>query len=105
MGWKNWSYWLKGGVITFSADFIIVLLIIFTSHKSESIGWGLIFTQIPFSFTLLGFFSKILCYPVSINTASACEIPLAIIGGLISWFIIGALIGWIYGKIKNRNQS
>ena len=85
MGWKEWSYWLKG-IIFFVIVWVIVLFL-----------WGLTTTVseggkcsiIPFlgSGTLLGCFLA----PVLLG-----------LFGIIPVIIIGALIGWIYGKTKSR---
>lgn len=76
MGWKNWPYWLKGGIIGLIIGLVGVLLKIVLS---------LIFiddTGRP------GFFS--------ISSTFITSQLLNCLGLLI----IGLIIGWIYGKFK-----
>ena len=90
MGWKKRSYWFKGGIVLGILD-IVVILIGYVISSSESLGWFLMFTKIFFNALAIA-----LRLPIYQNYQ-------VIIGGLISWFVIGATIGWIYGKIKNKN--
>ena len=79
MGWKNWPYWLRGGI---SLDLLIIISMIIFPKLSE----------IPI-------ISILLYFPLFYGF---------IIGGLIilfCWFIIGAIIGWIYGKIKRESNN
>ncbi|MBS3085684.1 hypothetical protein J4225_03285 [Candidatus Pacearchaeota archaeon] len=82
MGWKDWPYWLKGGVIFEILLIIGLFLIAFIKGEGLAILFLLIFFggENPWEmFTFLGF--------------------------LILYFILGAIIGWIYGKIRNRNSQ
>jgi len=94
MGWKDWSYWLKGGII----GLVISLLI-----------------------TLSTMFMPVYCIGLS-QDGTGCVSPTGIdawkynfnslfddtfgiiILFIVSLFIIGAIIGWIYGKIKQRKR-
>jgi len=69
MGWKNWSYWLRGGVVV-----LFVYILVIDIYTMDFMGW-------TFDFWL--------------NTLL----------GLILSFGFGALIGFIYGKIKNRKKG
>ena len=82
MGWKDWPYWLKGGEIFEILLIIGLFLIAFIKGEGLAILFLLIFFggENPWEmFTFLGF--------------------------LILYFILGAIIGWIYGKIRNRNSQ
>ncbi|MDO8563443.1 MAG: hypothetical protein Q7R87_00350 [Nanoarchaeota archaeon] len=90
MGWKDWSYWLRGGIIGFfiSTIFFWVKLILTTSYTEPPIcdydgGW------------------EILGQP--------CPIPEFIISNykeeIIIFTILLAFIGWIYGKIKSNKNN
>lgn len=89
MGWKDWSYAKKGFII------------------------GLIILSIPITIYIIGFifFSKN-CGPWCIEVYGSEFIgslffilatPLSIL--LLIPLILGAIIGWLYGKIKNKNQQ
>jgi uncharacterized BrkB/YihY/UPF0761 family membrane protein len=70
MGWKNLSYWLKGGVFGLILGLLVVLFGQLTSSPADARVLTLYLTW-------------------------------AFIPGLL---FICALIGWIYGKIKNRKR-
>jgi hypothetical protein len=98
MGWKEWPTWLKGGVIglILSVLFLIGLIIC----ASSSLGSGS-YGCINFIFPL--FFGAFMASILNIQNKF---VGYFVIGftNLIIYFLIGALIGWIVGKIKNRNK-
>jgi K+-sensing histidine kinase KdpD len=94
MGWSEWPAWVKGGVIAVVIELILfILLLLLESLRIDTSLWIVAF---PVSFILWGFvfgdnmtpFWFYLSYPLSV----------------ILWFIIGAIIGFIIGKIKSRNE-
>lgn len=107
MRWKNWSYWLRGGligIITFILLFIVSIPInVKTSFPVSSFSYY--FPMIP-----LVVLSKI--FPESIKMFLG-EIAVRVggawvFGVLINFmliFLMGSLIGFLYGKIKNRKQE
>ncbi|MBI2631989.1 hypothetical protein HYW75_03225 [Candidatus Pacearchaeota archaeon] len=92
MGWKNWPYWLKGGVIGIIFIYLILLLGIFNILNENSFLYILllpalvVFFYFPYTFNLGGYEWQFITYSIY---------------GLI----IGALIGWIYGKIKKKKET
>ena len=58
--------------------------------------WGFLFT-LPTTMMYEGFNEV-----ANLQIGGAGYILLAIIIASVGYFIIGAIIGWIYGKIKNR---
>ncbi len=94
MGWKDWSYWLKGGVI----GLVIYLLIATVS----SIAWSdkLIIPFVSFSGLIFNNFLAPL-----LGNGFLTESISIIILSLIFYFISGSIIGWLYGKIKNRGKE
>ena len=85
MGWKEWSYLLRGGLIAG----ILGLLIWFLSP--------LIFEE---DFLLVP-----LCYFRSVGEGGAyCYLLTGHISNFIISFIFGSLIGWIYGKLKEKEN-
>jgi len=92
MGWSDWPYWMKGGVIGFIIGSLAIVMTNFL---------GFLFNG---SMALLGLLIGIGSWP-----------PLTIIFGSdygfilwltpITYFVYGAIIGWVYGKIKNMYTS
>ena len=116
MAWKNWPYWLKGLIIT-SGIYIILFIIsiIFTNwlsiEKSASsstylikailAGPGLIIFMILFPSCVMG------GWMTSVVASNNCpslgtELIIFVILSLIIYGLVGVLIGWGYGKIKNK---
>ena len=92
MGWKEWPYWLKGGITAVSLLVLIVLFDYFAvcnfgSASSEYCGWIAMLTAFPV--VLLTAFMSYNMSPFSYYILAA-----------VMYFLLGALIGWIYGKIK-----
>ena len=84
MGSKNWPAWLKGGFIGFALSILIILLI-WTTHNSR--------------FEII---ARILERAYYLNFIT---IIFRGFGGFtmpISFFVLGAIIGWIIGKIKSK---
>ncbi len=97
MVWKDWPYWLRGGVIatilSLGLPYIISLIIkLLRVMKIESL--ANIFNGI------WDIFYKIIIAPTSIIVGR--QLNTWILTFLL-WFIIGSIIGFIYGKIKNRS--
>jgi len=82
MCWKKMSYWLKGGIILTVILFVILLIGMFFSIYSD--------VQAGNGFKIINFFDAFF--------TMFLWIPFLIIA-----FLIGALIGWIYGKINRKN--
>ena len=93
MGWKDWSAWVKGGVI-----FNILMLLISFS------GWFLFGMNELNPFALFVFPGVSLL--LGISDIGLVAITLVIIISILTYFIIGAIIGWIIGwivgKIRNK---
>ena len=119
MIWKNWPRWLKGGII-FTAIFYIfaILLIIFSivtlrnSPPSTPFDFlGIVFLiMILFLLPLIIFAMLFGIAPENIfsgMTPSFGQIIILILGLLLNTlfiFLVGALIGWFFGKIKSKNN-
>lgn len=80
MNWKNWPYWVKGGIIVVCSGVLIPVLL-----------------------------NKILNYKVYFSllatTSDSYQTPAVFFILIPEWFIYGAIFGYLYGKIKNRKQS
>ena len=99
MFWKNLPHWLKGGIITvliFISAFILSLFLPPYCPHSVLGGCGLVIE--PFVYTLIpGWFIT--------DFIDDGNIYVGFLASFIVYFILGALIGWIYGKIKNNKQK
>ena len=101
MGFKELSAWLKGGVIGIIIFFVLVIPLLICAFSCSSEGCigclifslPLIFGSIFSWFDIINIENDILGYIV----IAIINIPL--------YFLIGALIGWIVGKIRNRNKK
>ena len=90
MGWRTWSYWLKGGLIGLILGIIISLNELF-------IGLGGMFL---YNLSLGSLFDAI-----AVLTSEGIGFIIMFIGIILVYTIYGAIIGVIYGKIKNRNKK
>ena len=101
MGWKNWPYWLRGGII-----FSIIYLIIFIILKlipCDSTGY------LGGSCLGLGILTLVLLSPASgilnlLNLDNSNLISVFLLA-LICYFIIGALIVSVINKFKNLKNG
>ena len=106
MGWKNWSYWIRGGVILsmLYVLFGIFLLILFYITDYVVITFLIIY---PLAFLSSNFVINTLftfLENISGGSGGFAYIVIFIIN-LILIFLIGALIGLIVGKVKNRKNK
>ncbi len=110
----NKRYWLKFGIIC--AIFNIILSLILISipgvlhpHDNSDL-IGLFFPNVIIGQIFGLCITTAILYPlylVGINLYPLTHLPIIyglLINFSIYWFIMGALIGWLYGKIKNRSR-
>ncbi len=96
MGWKDWPYWLKGGIIAIGIYAILTLILLpfgETGGHPSVAAW-----QIP-SFLPAFLFGALLFSFTKNTTILNFFIPIEI---FIFYFGSGALIGWVAGKIKSK---
>lgn len=105
MGWKNLPYWLKGGVIFLVISIFLHLFIKLLYVLTPIVGISFLIWY-PLSWILYFLPSLIIFW----NSIFEPDTFIPIVSGtnvihvFIFYFIIGAIIGWIYGKIKSRKQ-
>lgn len=89
MGWKNLPYWLRGGIIAIIIFIILVVITSISDRQGTSHPGALIIPLLP---------------GLALTNHTLYRSDLLINGfiSLIIYFIIGALIGFIIGKIKNK---
>ncbi len=89
MGWKDWPYWIKGGVI------LIILWIIFNIASSIYV-------------LFFCWDSSLYCNPNVLRLMSFTYFSNRqnnIVVDIIFILFIGVLLGWIYGKIKQSKKD
>lgn len=104
MGWKNWPYWIKGGILGAVLVLTLYMLISFAYP---------FFIQNAFISDTLYVINIILALPVIFIPQLFPAIPENTIVGisifLITWAIMGAIIGliidWIIKKRKSKNNT
>ena len=114
MGWKNWPYWVRGGLIGGLIAVVLDLIILSSgilflndlnaNNLSGYQRFVLYFIIIPMgliSFPLLMILVPLFGYGEAI-TAGYFFLPFV---SIVSFFIIGAIIGLVYGKIKKRKMK
>lgn len=99
MGWKAWPSWVKGGEIGLIISLVSLLLISISGNYGED---------------LPGFLVLLLAYlyfPVVILPTTQIIDNLGNVGGrllmglflLVFYFLVGVVIGWIVGKLRNKS--
>lgn len=95
MGWRNWSYWLRGGIVS------VIILIIFSIITSFKVCNASLCTWIYLGISLI---SALISFPLLIVLLNIFGEMTPYISTPLSFFLFGALIGFIIGKIKSRKQ-
>ncbi|MBM3234538.1 hypothetical protein FJZ19_05605 [Candidatus Pacearchaeota archaeon] len=109
MGWKKLPYWLKGGIILGTFQLIVqIILKIFFGYDNFLL--NLLYTiNSPFLELAnnFGYLHLRLCSIIILMPGGPCA-GLSFWGSLIAvltYFVIGALIGLIYVKIKSSKSK
>ena len=101
----NKKYWLKGGVYGASVSIIILLFTWLGSYffwKPDPNAWV--------EFSPFAIVVWLMAYPIQaianffLGEDNFFEKHLLLISAVLTLFLIGVILGWIYGKIKNRNK-
>lgn len=94
------KYWLVGGII--GLVLYVLLTIILIPFGSSSCGGGFFCVYYWFYPTLI---TLPVTYPFAGLVSKFNQSGIFIlIGAVLVYFIVGAIIGWSYGKIKNRSK-
>ena len=101
---KTKRYWLRGGVISVILVGLItlILFILFPSQPNDMVPAA----SVP---VLIGMAPvNLISYYLHINTnffwSSRLGSNIMTIISAIDYFLVGSILGWIYGKIKSRRQ-
>jgi hypothetical protein len=82
-------YWLRGGIIISVLYLVLAVAAIFGSHPNAAA---------VNSINMISPAQYFIPYNILGN------MPLVFFIGFFFWFVIGVVLGWLYGKIKNRNK-
>lgn len=105
---KDKKYWLNGIIVAFIVEFIALLAFFFLININIGSGQPInplieVLLQWHYLIYFVGYFlGNKVC--TGISCGSIMFFVLFIVQVLISGSILGYL-GWLYGKIKNRNKS
>ncbi len=101
---KSMPGWLKGGILIFPVLVLVFLITGLVMSFSRPINlWDFVFNIVRIPTNLFNYLFE---YYLSVSTVYS--IPLLIINMLLSiifWFIIGAIIGFIYSKFKLNKKN
>ena len=87
MGWKNLPSWLKGGIIG-----LLLYVVLVVSNITPIIA---------FLVSIQNFFARFFLSPDDWGSISFAFLFSFVLAPIL-WFIIGAFIGWLVGKIKSK---
>ena len=106
MGWKTWPYWIRGGIISMLI-FTVLFFIIATLGgfaQDNSLLIPLILLVLPLHL-IFGSITKSIFYPNYPNVYTAFQAYIFMyVELLLSYFILGCIIGFIVGKIKKYKK-
>lgn len=89
-------YWLRGGLAFAILSLVVGFLLMMGGEGSRLM---IVLTHgiamLPIALPLVGIF----------NFQTSNEDLYAVLFGTITYFVVGVLFGYIYGKIKNRNRG
>ncbi len=102
MSWKNWPYWLKGGIIGVG----VVLISSFIIGGITGIAPDNIIINLFYIFLIPGIIilavMRFKTYGYEMPDMTFFEYVLMAVISIIPYFIIGAIIGWVYGRFKKK---
>lgn len=104
MCWKKLSSWIKGSIIALAIWAIIIMLGIVFNTKNPLCGQNTLMFGLYCGYLndISRFILQLLSFPLIIVMRSDFSI---ILFSALCFFVYGALIGWIIGKIKSRNKT
>ncbi|HRZ85223.1 MAG TPA: hypothetical protein P5277_00405 [Candidatus Paceibacterota bacterium] len=107
MGWKNWPYWLKGGIIGGIAWLLLIILFFLNQsiiHLNGGHDPNTITSVISNIILYVSF--PIMLYMKYLDTAKVIlSILIISLGTLVCFVLWGMLIGWIISKFKKNGKN
>ncbi len=101
MNWKSWPYWVRGALIG-CVCFIIPITLLWLPLGEKTSLW--VFLIFIFSLVPSSIVSEFLLGPGGEGIPLFGITTLDIAGGIIFYAIVGAIIGYLYGKIKDHKK-
>ena len=101
MGWKNWPAWLKGGVIFIVLFMIFLSITLIADSQIPEESDSLRSSSLP---VIPGIWINYFTFRIG-DSYPRPSIGYMLFPGLysaISYFLIGALIGWLVGKFRKK---
>ncbi len=95
--WKNWPYWVRGGVIGILVAVLFDAILLYYSSQSCPTGGDSLNTGQGCFFSWLEL--KWAVRSMWFNTLGIRSVYV-----LVIFSSLGSSFGWLYGKIKNRKQ-
>ena len=97
MNWKSWPQWKKGGIIGSIIYVVMVLMLVMNVAPL----WVAILTlaYLPLAFLLVGILNTL-----GLHVQTEVAVLLSYLCMVVAGYMIGATVGWIYGKIKDRKS-
>ena len=108
--WKNWPYWVKGGLISVSLPILSLVLVLIQMILVKFFLPGFLFLITLFLLSFVSYVPYQIASMLGIHLFDLDAfgifptIPGAIFV-LCVWFIAGAVIGMIVGKIKSKHKT
>jgi hypothetical protein len=105
MAWKNLSTWLKFGIvfaIINVAVFLFYLIAITNMPNANAVPGGAAQGLAWIPYTISTYPTILILMKILPFKGSVAELFLLLISGIINWFLIGSLIGYVVGKIKSK---
>ena len=101
MAWNDLPIWLKFAIVFSIVNTILFLVSLYNYSNATKEVYN---DMSPFAFLIYGLttYPTILLFMLFSGKGKIAEIITLFFAGIINWFIIGALIGWIVGKIKSK---
>ena len=96
MNWKNWPYWLKGGIIATLFPIIVFALNFLFDYIAGTSGETFLYFFLLISTPTIPIFNLFFKPSIPYNITYIIFFT----STLAMYFIIGSVIGWIYVKIK-----
>jgi hypothetical protein len=122
MSWKDWPYWLKGGMVGILVLIVLVFLWgsvfaimnngkcgVWDSPSSFGLCYGVPYMALTLPAFYVGNIAARAFYsqtdvgePIPTVLSSLVGSIFFIGGGVLLWFLVGAIVGLIIGKVKKQ---
>lgn len=99
--WKDWAYWLKGGIIAALVPIIVFIANFLIDSIAGTSGETSLFYFLIIASPAIPIFDVLLNPSIPYNITYI----IFFVSTLVIYFIIGSIIGWIVGKRKRSSLS